>query len=47
VRPGEAFAARIGLPVRDIDLLEQALVHSSWHHEHRDATSASKRSANG
>ena len=37
MRPGEAFAARIGLPVRDIDLLEQALVHSSWHHEHRDA----------
>jgi ribonuclease-3 len=37
VRPAEAFAARIGLPVRDIDLLEQALVHSSWHHEHRDA----------
>jgi ribonuclease-3 len=37
VRPGEAFAARIGLPARDIDLLEQALVHSSWHHEHRDA----------
>jgi ribonuclease III len=36
VRPGEAFAQRIGLPVRDIDLLEQALVHSSWHHEHRD-----------
>jgi ribonuclease III len=36
VRPGEAFAARIGLPVHDIDLLEQALVHSSWHHEHRD-----------
>jgi len=37
VRPAEAFAARIGLPVTDIDLLEQALVHSSWHHEHRDA----------
>ena len=36
MRPGEAFAQRIGLPVRDIDLLEQALVHSSWHHEHRD-----------
>jgi ribonuclease-3 len=35
VRPAEAFAARIGLPVRDLDLLEQALVHSSWHHEHR------------
>jgi ribonuclease-3 len=37
VRPAEAFAARIGLPVQDLDLLEQALVHSSWHHEHRDA----------
>jgi ribonuclease-3 len=36
VRPAEAFAARIGLPVRDLALLEQALVHSSWHHEHRD-----------
>ena len=37
MRPAEALAARIGLPVRDLDLLEQALVHSSWHHEHRDA----------
>jgi ribonuclease III len=37
VRSAEALAARIGLPVRDLDLLEQALVHSSWHHEHRDA----------
>ena len=37
MRPAEAFAAKIGLPVRDLDLLEQALVHSSWHHEHRDA----------
>ena len=37
MRPAEAFAARIGLPVEDLDLLEQALVHSSWHHEHRDA----------
>jgi ribonuclease-3 len=36
VRPAEALAARLGLPVRDLDLLEQALVHSSWHHEHRD-----------
>ena len=35
MRPGEAFAQRIGLPVRNLDLLEQALVHSSWHHEHR------------
>jgi ribonuclease-3 len=37
VRSAEALATRIGLPVRDLDLLEQALVHSSWHHEHRDA----------
>ena len=36
VRPAAALAARLGLPVRDLDLLEQALVHSSWHHEHRD-----------
>lgn len=36
MRSAEAFAARIGLPVRDLDLLEQALVHSSWHHEHPD-----------
>lgn len=37
VRPGEAVAERLGLPVRDVDLLEQALVHSSWLHEHPDA----------
>jgi ribonuclease-3 len=37
VRAAEALAARIGLPVRDLDLLEQALVHTSWHHEHREA----------
>jgi len=37
VRPAQSLTSRIGLPVRDIDLLEQALVHSSWHHEHRDA----------
>jgi ribonuclease-3 len=36
VRPAEALAARLQLPVRNLDLLEQALVHSSWHHEHRD-----------
>jgi len=36
VRPAEAFAERIGLPVRDLALLEQALVHSSWQHEHPD-----------
>ena len=37
MRPGEAVAARLGLPVRDLDLLEQALVHTSWLHEHPDA----------
>jgi ribonuclease-3 len=37
VRPGQAVAQRLGLPVRDLDLLEQALVHSSWLHEHPDA----------
>ncbi len=36
MRPAEAFAARLGLPVRDLGLLEQALVPSSWHHEHPD-----------
>jgi ribonuclease-3 len=36
VRPAESLALHLGLPVRDLDLLEQALVHSSWHHEHRD-----------
>ena len=36
-RPGRAVADRLGLPVRDLDLLEQALVHSSWLHEHPDA----------
>lgn len=38
MRPGEAVAARLGLPVRDFDLLEQALVHTSWLHEHPDAS---------
>lgn len=37
MRPAAAFAARLGLPVRDLDLLEQALVHSSYLHEHPDA----------
>lgn len=36
MRPAAAFAERLGLPVRDVDLVEQALVHSSWLHEHRD-----------
>jgi ribonuclease-3 len=38
VRSADAFASRIGLPVHDLDLLEQALVHSSWHHEHPNVT---------
>ena len=32
-----AFAQRLGLPIRDLDLLEQSLVHSSYLHEHPDA----------
>ena len=36
MRSAEALAVHLGLPVRDLDLLEQALVHTSWHHEHRD-----------
>jgi len=36
VRPATAFAERLGLRVRDLDLLEQALVHSSYLHEHPD-----------
>jgi ribonuclease-3 len=36
VRPGSVVAERLGLSVRDVDLLEQALVHSSWLHEHPD-----------
>ncbi len=30
-----AFAAQLGLPIRDPELLGQALVHSSFLHEHR------------
>jgi ribonuclease-3 len=36
VRPGHAVAERLGLPVRDLELIDQALVHSSWLHEHPD-----------
>jgi ribonuclease III len=36
VRPARAFAERLGLPIRDEQLLEQALVHASWLHEHPD-----------
>jgi ribonuclease-3 len=34
VRPAAALAERLGLLVGDPDLLEQALVHTSWLHEH-------------
>jgi ribonuclease-3 len=32
------FADRLGLPIRNLDLLEQALTHSSWLHEHPEHT---------
>jgi ribonuclease-3 len=31
-----AFAARLGLPIRNLDLLDQALTHASWLHEQPD-----------
>jgi len=37
VRSAAALAERLGLPVGDSDLIEQALVHTSWLHEHPDA----------
>jgi ribonuclease-3 len=37
MHPADALAERLGLPIRDRDLLEQALIHSSWLHEHPDA----------
>jgi len=39
MRSADAFAARLGLPIRDLDLLELALTHSSYLHEHRDTVS--------
>jgi ribonuclease-3 len=35
--PADALKKRLGLPIRDMGLLGQALVHSSWLHEHPDA----------
>src|SRR5215218_3257246 len=35
--PADALTERLGLPIRDRALLEQALVHTSWLHEHPDA----------
>lgn len=39
MHPADAFAERLGLPVRDRALLAQALTHSSWHHEHPEELS--------
>jgi ribonuclease III len=39
VRSADLFAARLGLPIHDLDLLEQALTHSSYLHEHRETVS--------
>ncbi len=36
MRPARAFATRLGVPIRDQGLLEQALIHASWLHEHPD-----------
>ncbi len=36
MHPADALTERLGLPIRDRDLLAQALVHSSWLHEHPD-----------
>ncbi len=36
MRPAAALAERLGLPIRDLNLLQQALIHSSYSHEHRD-----------
>ncbi len=40
MRPAAALAARLGLQVHDLDLFEQALVHSSYLHEHPEAAAA-------
>ena len=37
MHPADALAERLGLSVNDRDLLAQALIHSSWLHEHPDA----------
>lgn len=34
MHPADALLEQLGLPIRDRALLEQALVHSSWLHEH-------------
>jgi ribonuclease-3 len=37
MHPAEALIELLRLPVRDRDLFEQALIHSSWLHEHPDS----------
>ena len=37
MHPADALVERLGLPIRDRDQFAQALVHSSWLHEHPDA----------
>ena len=37
MHPADLLSERLGLPIRDRELLAQALVHSSWLHEHPDA----------
>jgi ribonuclease-3 len=37
MHPADALAERLGLPIKDRELFAQALVHSSWLHEHADA----------
>ena len=37
MHPADALIGRLGLPVQDRDLFEQALIHSSWLHEHPDS----------
>jgi ribonuclease-3 len=36
IRPAAALAERLGIAVHDLELLQQALIHSSYLHEHRD-----------
>ncbi len=37
MHPAEALIERLALPARDQDLYAQALIHSSWLHEHPDS----------
>ena len=39
MRPATGLAARLGLSIGESDLLDQALVHTSWLHEHPESAS--------